>query len=217
MTRSLDRSIGEVLAALDDAGESGNTLVFFLNDNGGATNNGSDNGPFRGMKGSKWEGGIRVPFAARFPGHYSPGTTLDEPVMAFDMYPTAVVAAGGIPGDLLDGVDLTPAITGDDASALERSLFWRRGIAAAVRTGDWKLIRSEGNPTLLFNLARDPSEQDNVATDHAQLLAQMLGALDRWERGLAEPGWVEAPRWSRNQIMKHRMEVDTREEEREFP
>jgi arylsulfatase A-like enzyme len=218
MTRALDRSVGEILDALDETGEADNTLVFFVNDNGGATNNGSDNGPYRGMKGSKWEGGIRVPFAMRWPAKVPGGRSFDEPVTTLDILATAVAAADAT-GDLgsLDGVDLVPFTTGRAEGSPHEILFWRRGVAAAVRQGDWKLIRSEGNPTLLFNLANDPGERNNLADTRPEKLAQLLAELEAWEAGLAKPGWSEGERWERNQVLKHRMEVDTRAEERRYP
>ncbi len=218
MTRSLDRSVGEILAALEETGEADNTLVFFINDNGGATNNGSDNGPYRGMKGSKWEGGIRVPFAMRWPARVEGGQSFGEPVSALDILATSVAAANA-PGDRgsLDGVDLVPFVTGRAEGAPHEVLFWRRGVAAAVRAGDWKLIRSEGNPTLLFDLAEDPGERTNLADRRPDKLAELSAHLEAWEAELATPGWSEGERWERNQIQKHRMEVDTRAQERRYP
>ncbi|MEM9064056.1 MAG: sulfatase-like hydrolase/transferase [Planctomycetota bacterium] len=216
MVRALDRSVGQILAELDTSGARDDTLIFFINDNGGATNNGSDNGLYRGMKGSKWEGGIRVPFAASWPGVIPAGTMLSDPVMSFDIYATALAAAGGV-SDRTDGANVLPALTIGDTTALDRDLFWRRGVAAAVRRDNWKLIRSEGNPTLLFDLSTDPRERQDVADEHPEVVEDLLRALEAWEVDLAEPGWVEAPKWRRNQIRKHRLEVETREQERKFP
>ena len=219
MTRSLDEGVGRVLDALDQEGLADDTLLFFINDNGGATNNGSNNGPLRGMKGSKWEGGIRVPFMVRWPGKVPAGMTFDRPVSSLDILATSVNAAqGSLKGDSnLDGVNLLPFLDGRVVGDPHEMLFWRRGVAAAVRAGDWKLIRSESNPTLLFDLAQDLGETENLAPQHPGLVNELLAALEAWERDLAPPKWTEGEKWERNQIMKHRLEVSGRAMEREYP
>jgi hypothetical protein len=99
MTLALDRAVGRVLDALDANGLAGNTLVFFLNDNGGAA--GHDNAPLRGHKGSSWEGGIRIPFLARWPGTIPAGQVCDAPVIGLDLFPpghgSRVCGGGGRP------------------------------------------------------------------------------------------------------------------------
>ncbi|MEM7622726.1 MAG: sulfatase-like hydrolase/transferase, partial [Planctomycetota bacterium] len=219
MTRSLDRGVGRILEAIDRTGTTDTTLVIFINDNGGATNNGSDNGSLRGMKGSKWEGGVRVPFAMRWAGVIPPGTVFEHPVSSLDITATAAAAAGVEPDadQPLDGTDLIPFLTGARAGAPHETLFWRRGVAAAVRHGNFKLIRSQGNPTLLFDLSADRSEQRDVAAGHPDIVADLLARLEAWEADLAEPGWTEGERWERNQRRKHRLGVRTREQEREVP
>jgi arylsulfatase A-like enzyme len=218
MTEALDRGISEILHAIDDAGIDDQTLVIFLNDNGGATNNGSSNGPYRGMKGSKWEGGIRVPMVIRYPGVLPAGAVYDEPVMSFDLTATALAIADALPGDRrLDGVDLRPFVRGQTNKPPHEALFWRRGVAAAVRAGDMKLIRVETNPVMLFDLASDPGETTNLAPERPEIVAELTRRLEQWEEGLAEPTWVTADPWRRNQILKHRMEVVGREAERELP
>ena len=221
MTLALDEGVGKVLAALDESRSADNTLVVLINDNGGATNNASDNGPLRGMKGSKWEGGIRVPMILRFPGHVPAGKTYDAPVISLDILPTCVAAAGARPhgakGRKLDGVDLLPYLTGRRPGAAHETLFWRRGPAAAVRSGPWKLLRVRGNPTLLFHLGHDLGETKDLAARHPEVVARMTADLARWEKQLAPPKWVEGDRWQRNQVLKHRMDVVGRDAERRLP
>lgn len=218
MTHALDRSIGTVLDALDQTGLAQTTLVIFLNDNGGATDNGSDNGPFRGMKGSKWEGGIRVPFAARWPGEFEPGQTFDDPVSSLDIAATVLAAAGGdVAAAGLDGVDLRALLDGDGADRPGGTLFWRRGIAAAARRGPWKLIRVADEPALLFDLSTDPGETMDVAGKHPDLVADLASGLVAWESGLAAPAWSEGEKWERNQRLKHRLHVIGRDAERALP
>lgn len=222
MTLALDRAVGQIMAAVESTGKSENTLVFFLNDNGGATNNASDNGVWRGMKGSKFEGGVRVPFVVRWPVGLEPGR-LATPVSSLDILPTAVAASGGRAGQHVDGVDLLPVLRGAgeteveaDAGA-ERRLFWRRGVAAAVREGRWKLVRVKSLDVQLYDLDADPGERDNLAEAEPETVERLMAALQAWEAELAEPLWTEGERWERNQIRKHSPAVRTREQERGAP
>ncbi len=226
MMAALDEGVGRVLAAVEarerdfDAGRP--ALVVFLNDNGGATNNHSDNGHLRGMKGSKWEGGIRVPMLIRWPrGSSAREATYDRPVSALDIAPTALAHASGFPWeevDGFDGVNLHPFVGDPEAPAPHERLYWRRGPAAAVRSGDWKLIRVEGQEhPLLFDLATDPGETVDRSAEQPELVRELGRALRRWERGMVEPRWDTGEVWRENQRRKHRMDVVGRAAEREFP
>ncbi len=219
MMKSLDEGVGRVRDTLTAQGIDENTLIIFINDNGGATNNGSDNGQYRGMKGSKWEGGIRVPYTMTWPGHVPSGRTYNHPVSALDILPTALGAAdAAYPYDKeLDGVNLLPFVRGEVKGKPHETLYWRRGVAAAVRDGDWKLIRTEGSPDLLFNLKTDPGERNNLARKNPRKLAELKAKLEAWESGMVEPIWSEGDKWERNQVMKHRMEINTRALERRYP
>ena len=220
MTKALDDAVGRILAELKEQGVEQNTLVVLVNDNGGAINNASDNGPLRGRKGSKWEGGIRVPLLMRWPGHLPAGTTYEQPVSALDLLPTALAAIEARPSTYpknLDGVNLLPFICKEKEEAPHEYLYWRRGVAAAVRKGPWKLIRIDGQPVALVNLDADPRERTNRLEDHPEIAAQLMKALNAWEKELSPPKWVEGDRWRKNQIEKHRWEVQTREQELKFP
>ena len=220
MDKALDDGVGRLLATLKANGLDDNTLLFFINDNGGATSNGSDNGPLRGMKGSKWEGGVRVPFMVKWPARLKAGKVYDHPVISLDIQATAIAAGGGDAGKQpkpLDGVDLIPFLTGESAKAPHDALYWRRGVAAAVRQGPWKLIRSESNPPILVNLEDDLGETQNLASGNPRIVERLSGLLSDWEKGLAPPKWREGERWSQNQIQKHRMEVIGRDAERKLP
>jgi arylsulfatase A-like enzyme len=219
MTAALDRAVGDIIAALEKQGLRENTLIVFLNDNGGATTNASNNGRYRGMKGSKFEGGIRVPFAISWPGTIEPNQCFDDPIISLDTLPTCL-AATGVPLKnevKTDGVDLLPFMLSREKGQPHDALFWRRGVAAAVRKGPWKLIRVETNPIMLFNIADDPSETTNVAAANPVIVAELRALLEDWEQGLAEPAWHQAQVWSNNQINKHKPDVRTRQQERRIP
>ncbi|MFG0287097.1 MAG: sulfatase [Rhodopirellula sp. JB044] len=218
MMKSLDEGVGRLRATLKDKGLDQNTLIVFTSDNGGATNNGSDNGIYRGMKGSKWEGGIRVPFVMTWPEQLNAGQTYDKPISTLDILPTTLAAIGTThQGKPLDGVNILPYLSGMPDASPHETLFWRRGVAAAIRSGDWKLLRVEGNPDLLFNLVDDPSEQTNRAEAHPELVQRLHAELAKWERELARPRWTEGKKWERNQVLKHQMKINTREQERKYP
>lgn len=219
MMAALDQGVGLVLDRLKAHGLEDNTLVIFINDNGGATNNSSDNGLLRGMKGSKWEGGVRVPWLMRWPAGLPKGQTFDHPAISLDIAPTCLAAARADikPSQPLDGVNLLPYLLGENQAPPHESLFWRRQVASAVRQGDWKLIRTPGNPTLLFNLAQDLGETQNLAQQHPEVVIQLEQALDQWETQLVEPLWVNGDPWRKNQILKHRMDVIGRKAEQRLP
>jgi len=219
MTIALDRAVGEVLQTLEQEGLSDDTIVMFLNDNGGATNNASDNGPFRGMKGSKFEGGIRVPWSVRWPSRIAGGSRLSQPISTLDISTTLLAAAGADPRSVedLDGIDLTAALTGVTDGSDHPDLFWRRAVAAAVRSGPWKLIRVEGLPTQLFQLVDDPGERYDRAAEQPQVVADLSKRLARWEQQLIDPLWETGKVWRKNQLEKHRPGFFGRKLERSRP
>ena len=185
MIRSLDRGVGRVMQALRTNGIDENTLVMFTSDNGGAGYIGLPdvNEPYRGWKITLFEGGIRVPFLARWPARLPAGETFDAPVHHFDMYATAAAAAGAdLPTDrVMDGVDLTAYVTGIDTSqAPHEYLFFRSGAAQAVRDGRWKLMVSapEGQPRKewLFDLSAEGEWRDLLA-EQPDIAARLREAL----------------------------------------
>jgi len=150
MLAALDDGVGAVMDSLRRNGLEERTLVFFFSDNGGPTSsNTSSNKPLRGYKGQVLEGGIRIPFMVAWKGHLPAGRVDDRPVIQLDIMPTAVAVAGGsMPTDRpIDGVNLMPYLTGKQTAPPHEVLFWRMGPQAAVRKGDWKLIRHEGSAT----------------------------------------------------------------------
>ncbi|MBI9018671.1 MAG: sulfatase-like hydrolase/transferase [Phycisphaerae bacterium] len=217
MTTSLDIGVGKVMDCLAKNKIDKDTLIIFINDNGGATVNSSDNGPLRGMKGSKWEGGIRVPYMLSWKGQLPEGVTYDKPVSSLDILPTAIAAAGGKAEAKLDGVNLLPYLTGDKKGQPHEILFWRRGVAAAVRQGKWKLIRVKSNPDLLFDLEKDLGETTNIAGKYPQKVKELLAELTNWEKDFPLPKWTEGKYWEDNQIRKHQMDVIGRDMERKYP
>ena len=201
MIRSLDRNVGKVLAELEAQGLAENTLVIFTSDNGGANYVGLPdiNKPYRGWKASFFEGGIHVPYFVRWPARI-PATGARAPVDAasIDIFATAAAAANApVPSDRpIDGIDLTPILSGEQA-APDRPLFWRAGGYRVVLSGGWKLQVAE-NPgkTWLFNLAADPTERNNLAGSEPAKVAELTALLDAYDKEAAKPLWpalVELP------------------------
>jgi arylsulfatase A-like enzyme len=197
MTMALDRAVGVILDELQKHALTGNTLVAFINDNGGAT--GRDNTPLRGHKGSTWEGGTRVPFALQWPAVLPKGKVFEHPVISLDLMPTALSAAGveKPPGQPLDGVDLAPFVTGKNDGRPHQTLFWKDGPKWAVRDGDLKLVSSpagkenkaEATAPLLFDLRADPSEERDLAAAKPDDVARLKKLHDAWKRDFPKPLW----------------------------
>ena len=186
MIRAVDRSVARVLDSLDKEGLSDNTLVIFTSDNGGAGYIGLPdvNQPFRGWKITMFEGGIRVPMMMRWPQNIAAGTRIDQPVAHIDVMPTIAAAADApLPdGRVIDGVDILP-LTNLDVQATwpRKTLFWQNGHYQVVRHEDWKLQvnnrPTDGLKVWLYNLAEDPTEQNNIVADYPNKANQLLGLL----------------------------------------
>ena len=202
MVWAMDRAVGRVLAELDSQGVTDNTLIWFLSDNGGATNNGSSNLPLAGHKGIKFEGGIRVPmimqWKKQFPAAQAGSGTVYSPmVSALDILPTCVAAAGADSASErpLDGVNLLPYLKGDSQGVPHQKLYWHKLWFSAMRDGDWKLIYVQDYGYALYNLKDDLSERRNLALMQPERLAEMTADLNSWKGELAEPLWREGIRW----------------------
>ncbi len=191
MTASMDRAVGLVLAALEEQRLEKDTLVIFVNDNGGAWNNAANNAPLRGTKGTPFEGGLRVPFLMRWPGVLPAGTTYEHPVSTLDIFATALAAAGGKRPEKrpLDGVDLVPFVRGENDAQAHEALFWRRKQNHAARVGDWKLVVYKGSDPMLFNIASDMKEETDLAATNPQIVARLSKRYASWEAEMIDPLW----------------------------
>jgi arylsulfatase A-like enzyme len=151
----------------------------------------------RAGKGTVFEGGIRVPFVARWTGRLPAGETFDLPVISLDVFPTALAAAGVAPpaGLKLDGVNLLPSVTGEVCAPPHDILFWRTGggQSLAVRKSCHKLVKVGPQPYSLFNLADDPGETRDLAADKPGIVAGLSKRLETWNGELVKP-LFESPR-----------------------
>jgi arylsulfatase A-like enzyme len=181
MITRLDRDIGTLFSLLKDLGIDRETVVFFSSDNGPHKEGGADpeffhsSGPLRGFKRDLYEGGIRVPMLARWPGMIRPGVS-NFPWAFWDFLPTACHLAGARPPEGIDGVSVLPSLFGRSQDA-ERLLYWEfheRGFEQAARCGRWKALRhGTDKPIELYDLAADLGETRNVAADHPEIAAAM--------------------------------------------
>ncbi len=193
MIGALDDGVGRVRAKLKEMGQSENTLIFFIGDNGaplGKVWDGSINLPLKGQKGMLSEGGIRTPFVAAWPGTFPAGLVYDKPVISLDVAATAVSAAG-LPKALeLDGVDLTPFLTGANPAAPHETLFWRWMSQAAIQEYPYKLIALGDRERLLFDVTTPEGEalERNLVKQKPELAARLEAKLKAWCETLQPPG-----------------------------
>jgi len=190
MTSALDDGIGEVLDALEQNGLDDNTLVIFTSDNGAGAADYCSNEPLRLGKQTMFEGGVRVPFAIKWPGKIPKGTTYEHPISTLDIFPTVLAAAGASPPTdiALDGVDLMPYLSGSNSEKPHDKLFWRAGNIWATRDGDWKLIYA-ADRHWLYDLSADIGEKTNLADKRPDMVKEMTASFEQWNRGNVEPLW----------------------------
>ena len=189
MTIGLDRAVGYVMDELDKQNLTENTLVVFINDNGGAASNSSFNGILRGKKGTTFEGGTRVPFVMQWPNGIKPGVKYSHPVSSLDLLSTFVTAAGGSkPADTI-GVDILPYINGKNTGRPHKTLFWKRKTTNAVREMDWKMVTDKEGSQYLFNLANDPSETTDLSKKNPVKFSKLLAMYKKWDSTNIECIW----------------------------
>ena len=192
MTISLDDGVGHVLDTLDETGLAKNTLVIFQTDHGGDPTYGGSNTPLRGDKATLFDGGIRVPCIARWPGKIKAGSVNDEVFSALDWFPTFCGAAGiEAPEDLpLDGVNILADLSGEVKTVTatsKRTLFWELGAHAelerspwsALLDGDWKYIETPEDGEFLFDHSKDPNETTNMIDTEPGHLNRLRKERDR--------------------------------------
>lgn len=194
MVRSMDRSVGKVLQALKDDGLDQNTIVIFTSDNGAPNYIGLPevNRPYRGWKLTFFEGGLHVPYVAKWPGHITAGTHYKTPVSNIDILPTVVAAAGGqVPTDrVIDGVNLLPFLTATPSVQASRPLFWNDGSYQAMLHDGWKLqVAERPKKDWLYNLNEDPTERVNLAEQRKDKLAELKAMLAKHNATLPPSAW----------------------------
>lgn len=194
MTSRLDRDVGRILDLIDQLGISEKTLVLFSSDNGPTSAGGADpdyfdgNAIYRGIKRDLYEGGIRAPMIARWKGTIAPGSITDHVSAHWDVMATLAEVAGISPPESQNGISFLPTLTGAGQQDRHDYLYWEffeKGGKQAIRQGNWKAVRLNRHrtrkdaPWEIYNLATDPGESTDVASDHPDLQATFNGIAKR--------------------------------------
>ena len=218
MITELDTQVGRIVAALKQKNMLDNTLIIFSSDNGGATSalfatgarspdergesggvelgakTPASNGNLRGGKGSLHEGGVRVPTIFSWPAKLKPGI-VNEPLHMVDVMPTALALAGakGSPDHPFDGKDIWPTLAGNQTSAHDDVLINVEAFRGAIRKGNWKLVKIALLPgkTELFDLAKDPSEKNNVASQFPEIVSDLETRLLTYAKEMKPSQWIK--------------------------
>ncbi len=219
MISALDEDVGRIVAALEKKKLLENTIILFASDNGGATSalfatgarseeerkeSGgvglgekppASNAPFRGGKGSLYEGGVRVPAFVSWPGHLQP-RVVNEPLHMVDVMPTLLALSGavGSPDHPMDGKDMWPTLAQGRPSPTDDVLINVEAFRGAIRKGNWKLVKIALLPgkTELFDLATDPSETTNVAEQHPDVVSDLEARLMAYAKQQKPSLWIKA-------------------------
>ena len=202
----LDHAFGMLMHALDQLGETDDTLVIFTSDNGpeGAGTRGRTRGSTGGLRGRKrhtHEGGIRVPGIIRWPGHIKPGSVCETPIIGSDLFPTICQIVGiPLPADrVIDGTSIVPLFSGGTIER-DQPLYWRNHLApepykVGLRDGNWKIVGSNDLKTFeLYNLKNDPKETTDLAEEYPERFSKMRKELIDHDRAVLADGpdwWKE--------------------------
>ena len=179
----MDEAIGAVMDAVEKAGQTENTIFLFMSDNGGSGNGG--NAPLKGNKSTMWEGGLRVPFIARWPGKLPAGKVTDEFLTSLELVPTLVAATGAQApeGVKLDGFDMMPILRGETKSPREE-MFWQRRDEKAARVGNWKWSDS-AKAKGLYDLSTDIGETKDLSIEKPEVVKMMKQKFADWQAEMA--------------------------------
>ena len=204
----IDHSTRQIVTALNRLGLSENTLVIFTSDNGSNGRNGGSNAPLAGSKGGTMEGGMRVPFIAKWPDRIPAGKTCDELATMMDIFPTFLRQVRGTPWQSsrpIDGKDITDLLTGAPGAKTPHEAFYyyRRNQLQAVRSGDWKLHlpldktyptwssnqkTGKGRAGKLINLAQDLKESTDVSAQHPEVVTRLTALAQQATQAFGAPG-----------------------------
>ena len=198
MIEALDRSIGEIVNALEENGLTENTLIIFASDNGGAGYIGLDNinKPYRGWKLTHFEGGMHIPFFAKWPAKIKQNIQYEKRIHHTDIFSTILGAANIAPPDdiKIDGVNLIPYLTNEIIGEPHETLYWKNATYQAIIHKDWKLMRSKypEDREYLYNLKVDPYETNNLAMTEIAMKSLLHEKLNKHINSLPEPSWPQS-------------------------
>lgn len=192
----LDKEVGKVLDCLKNNGLDNNTIIVYISDNGGSTPIYANNYPLRGSKYLLYEGGIRVPMIMSYPDKFRKGLVYDNMISALDILPTVCSNTETDIPAYVDGIDITPLLSGENTSIHHDTLIWDTGHEYAVRAGKWKLFvcKNDANAIyemvevemgeFLFDLENDPGETTNLAEKYPEVFEKLKKAHAAWKTNL---------------------------------
>ena len=198
MIEALDRSIGKILSALEKNGLTENTLIIFASDNGGAGYIGLDdiNKPYRGWKLTHFEGGMHIPFFAKWPAKIKKDMKYNKRIHHTDIFSTILGAANIEPPKeiTIDGVNLIPFLTNEKRGEPHETLYWKNVTYQAIIHDNWKLMRSKypKEKEYLYNLEKDPYEQNNPALSEPEIKILLHEKLNTHIESMPEPSWPQS-------------------------
>ena len=198
MIEALDRSIGKIVTTLEENGLTENTLIIFTSDNGGAGYIGLDNinKPYRGWKLTHFEGGMHIPFFAKWPAKIKKDMRYDKRIHHTGIFSTILGAASIEPPKeiKIDGINLIPFLTNEKSGEPHQTLYWKNASYQAVIHNDWKLLRSKfpNEQEYLYNLKKDPYEQNNLAMSELTLKSLLHEKLDTHIESMPKPNWPQS-------------------------
>lgn len=202
MVEALDNSVGRIVTKLEELGIADNTVIILTGDNGGDYDN--TTAGLRDFKGFSHEGAVREPFVVKWPGKIAPGTTCDEMVIGTDFYPTMLEMADlpAKPEEHKDGVSILPLLDGSSKTLERDTLFWhyphyhRTLPYGAIRQGNWKLIEFfEDGRLELFDLQKDPFEENNLAEKEPEKAVSLLATLREWRKEVGAQMMTPNPKY----------------------
>ena len=222
MVTLVDRQVGQLLALLQELGIDENTIVFFSGDNGandyfksaehprgvhGANKHPQTGVEFRGTKGTLYEGGLRIPFVARWPGKIAPGRVSEHLGYFPDMLPTIAEIAGATAPDDIDGLSILPELIGPAAAGRKQPqhdyLYWEIGGWTAIRQGSWRAVRPRPNqPWELYDLSADPSESRDLAAARSEILEKLTALAGTAHEPVREGTFTTTVRHERDRRAK---------------
>ncbi len=206
MVHSLDENVGKIIDAIELNGISNNTVIVFLSDNGGPVdNNFSTNTPFNGQKGTLFEGGIRVPFFIKVPMINNQIPELKTPIVSYDIVPTFLSYAGvsNLEEFNFDGISIKDYLNKKNNQFPDRTLMWRFTIGACIIEDNWKLIRLPDRLPMLFNLADDISEQNDISLENIEKTKSLLKKLGEWDVNAPHPLFLEGAEWKLKNLERY--------------
>ncbi|TLX75780.1 hypothetical protein E9993_09510 [Labilibacter sediminis] len=203
MQYAMDVNVGKIITALDDNDLRENTLVFFVSDNGGKIKgNYSYNNPYKGEKGTLYEGGIRLPFCVSWPQAFPKGITYEHPVSTLDILPTILSAVDGQINEGLNGVNLEPYLNNKIESTPHNYMYWRINNKWAVRNREWKLVYNDKNADPeLYHIIMDKSETNECSAEYPQVVEELKAKYDVWSKKAGSPKWGWNPKVGK--IVRH--------------